>query len=446
VVDAFRQRLLDDAERNPEDGHPAYYLARTPIAVLQADALLTVASHFEPAACAGVAAGFPAQRDRVVKLLTARRPQLRANAAATLALAPSEETRKALESQLAIESNDYVKLAISYALIHHGAPEHVVTLTGALQSCRAEKCTLPVMLADWLPVEIQLTLDQAALARILADPKVEGRGHRFATITLRTIGRGKPLEPVAIEALIVAARRKRDAEYWGRAALEALHDAVALSRAQVIERIDRRGKATAAQQQDVLSPGPLLARLGAVALEEDLPLLSRLMDRFGDGEGPEAEMIVEAVLHVPGEYADARLINWFNRYKHLRTILAIGLLNRPSVGRDRVLRLVERSDGRTQMVVKLALQDPNAPTIVLRYMQLGEIQDKLAAAELAGLTAQASAKPQLRKLLQYRDARYYPNDVLVRHAAMSALVRIAFVASRPPAAATAPAAAPATAP
>jgi hypothetical protein len=50
-----------------------------------------------------------------------------------------------------------------------------------------------------------------------------------------------------------------------------------------------------------------------------------------------------------------------------------------------------------------------------------------------------SARPALRWLLGYRDARYYPNDVLVRHAAMTALVRIA-LASAKPAPAPAPAA------
>jgi hypothetical protein len=448
LEEAFRQQLRDDAKRNRKDEHPAFYLAQIPIAALQAEALLTVVGYFEPAVCAGVAAGFPTQRAGVVKNLTAARPQLRANAAATLALAPSAETRIALDSQLAIEGDDDVKLAIAYALIHHGATEHMVTLTTALQTCQAAKCKLPVMFADWLPMENKLSLEQATLARILRDGKTELRAHRFATITLRDIGRVKALEPAAVEALIVAARRKDDSESWARAALEALQNATTLSRAEVLERIDRRGKATPAQQQDVLSPTPLLARLSMVALADDLPLLGRLMARFGEEDGPEAELIVEAALRISGEQSDARLINWFTRYKNVRPLIGMGLASRPSVSREQLARLLERADGRTRMIVRLVWQDPNAPNLLIQYMQTGQIQEKLAAAELAGLTGQVSAKRDLQRLLGYRDARYYPSDVLVRHAAMVALVRIAFASSKPatPPAPAAPAAATVTTP
>ena len=117
VVDAYRRHLLDDFHRRRNDRFPSYFLARTPIASLQRDAVLASVSAFEPAACSGVALSFPAQRAAMVAALDHKRPEVRANAAATLGLAPSDETRPLLEARLAAESDPRVKLALAFALV-----------------------------------------------------------------------------------------------------------------------------------------------------------------------------------------------------------------------------------------------------------------------------------------------------------------------------------------
>ncbi len=148
---AFHARLLADAQRERDDQNPAMYLARTPIPELQADAVLAAVGFFDPPVCLSLANGFPALRPAIIARLSAARPEARANAAATLALAPSAETRAALEARLAIETDVRVKLAIGYALAHHGASEQAASIIATLQSCQGKGCTLPVMFAQWLP-------------------------------------------------------------------------------------------------------------------------------------------------------------------------------------------------------------------------------------------------------------------------------------------------------
>ncbi len=190
----------------------------------------------------------------------------------------------------------------------------------------------------------------------------------------------------------------------------------------------------------MLFPGPLLARLAKVAIAEDLPLLAQVMDRVAATKGPEADVVVEAVLHVPGAEADAVLTNWFNRYEGLRAHIAVGLLARSSFPRDRLERMVARGGARSRIIVKAIEHAPDTGAALIDALDNGQIIDKLAAAELAGVVGQPGPEPSLRRALGYRDDRYYPNDALVRHAAMRSLVRITLGAAKPaPVAAGAPA-------
>ncbi len=98
---------------------------------------------------------FRALRPAMVAALASPRPQTRANAAAVLGMAPSVETRTALEARLAVEPDARVRLVMAYALVHHGATERLSALTEALQSCQGPACTLPVMLLQWLPSVVE---------------------------------------------------------------------------------------------------------------------------------------------------------------------------------------------------------------------------------------------------------------------------------------------------
>jgi hypothetical protein len=298
------------------------------------------------------------------------------------------------------------------------------------------------MLMQWLPQSSKGGLDQASLARILLGNQYEPRAHMFAAAALRDLGHEKALDPATVEALIVGARRRStyEEEQTAIPAFDAIADAAVLSRAEVVARIKGSDQSSPTTRQDVLFPGPLLARLARVAIAEDLPLLTQVMERAAAAKGPEADMVVEAALHVPGGEADTVLTNWFNRYEGLRPHIAVGLLSRASFPRDRLERLIARGGARPRLIVKAIEHAPDMGAVLTATLDNGEIVDKLAAAELAGVVGQPGPEPSLRRALGYRDDRYYPNDALVRHAAMRSLVRITLGAAKPaPVAAAAPA-------
>jgi hypothetical protein len=248
------------------------------------------------------------------------------------------------------------------------------------------------------------------------------------------------LRRATVEALITAARRK---DGLGEdklivPAFEAVAEAEALTREEVVRRIRNTGTSNA-ERQDALLPGPLLARLAKVSIADDLPLLSHLMERFGDAKGPEAEFIVDGVLNVPGQQADARLVNWFRRYESQQPHLIIGMLGRSTIQRATLERLVLGVGARPRMLFKIFTKAPDSLATVRAYLAQGRIEQRLAAAELGGLLGDPGLRGDLRGLLRFHDARYYPSDGLIRHAAMSALVRIALRSTRP-AAPAAPAA------
>jgi hypothetical protein len=428
LVDAFRRRLLDDSRRRRADRSPGFYLALTPVGALQADAVNAAISPFEPGICQGVALGFPALRPAMIAALDHKRPEVRANAAAILALAPSDETRPLLEAHLGAESDARVKLALAFALVRHGVPEHLTTLTAAAASCAPSTCALPASLIQWLPPSARPDLDQATFVRIVADTRMDKRARRFAAAVLKDIGREKPLDPASVEALIVAGRQKEDERLF-ETVLEAIEEAPGLSRATVVARLTPQSEA--AQYQDVLYPAPLLARLAKVSTADDLALLKRLMERFGSAATVEAHYVVEATLRVPGQPAADVLGNWFTRYVGLRPHIAFGLARRQGFPRDRLERLAERSDARTRIIVKMSLHAPDAQATLLAYLVNGTPEQQFQAASLAAFASPAGLGPPLRNLLTFHDGRYYPSDALLRHAAMASLVRLALIASLP---------------
>ena len=264
--------------------------------------------------------------------------------------------------------------------------------------------------------------------RILADSRMNKRARRFAAAVLHDIGQEKPLDPASIEALIVAGRQKEDERLF-ETVLGAIEDAPGLSRATVVARLTPQSES--AQYLDVLHPAPLLARLAQVSLAEDLPLIKRLMDRFGSTASAEAHYLIQAALHIPAEPAADVLGNWYMRYEALRPHIAVGLARRQGFPRDRLDRLAAWGDARTRIIVKTIERAPDAQSTLLAYLVNGRPEERFQAASLAGFAEPAGLDVPLRNLLNFHDARYYPSDAFLRHAAMTSLVRHALIASLP---------------
>jgi hypothetical protein len=430
LTDAFRIRLRNDAAAWPDDLNPVSYLARTPVAALKRDAIYATRSYFEPAASQAISEAFPQLRPAMVKALQDTRPQARAIAAAALALAPTADTRPMLEARLAVETSAKGKLVLEWALAVLGAPEHLLPVTTALAACKGEACALPTMLLQWLPMKLKKDLDQAPLARIVANKQLERRTRVFAVAALRSIGHETPLTPGAIDALVQAAHFKPEGNSKLQVlASQAVQETSTLSRTDVLARLESRAS-TQAAREDAQHPCALLARLARVSLAEDVPLLTRLMNHFGESEAAEPNFIVEAALNVRTAEADAALIRWYKQHVRVRTQIAMGLVGRDSVPRDQLRRLVV-GDARAQIAVKAMLHDPDTQQTLLAYLQSQDIDRRFQAAEMAGLIGDPGPEPYLQPLLRFSDARYYPNDALIRHAAMTAIVRLSLARTKP---------------
>ena len=412
----------------PEGSQPAHLPGAMPVLAAKEEAIYSTSLFFEPVLCDDVSNAFPALRPAMLKALAAGRPQARANAAASMGMAPSEETKTALRVHLATETDARVKLVVEYALALHGELEQVLPIATALQSCQGDACTLPVSLLQWLPQSARRNLDQAPLARVVGDKKAAIRARIMAALILGAIGREKPLEPGAIEALIAAARfRREDNERFQIDAAEAVQETSTLSRADVLARIAAQNS----QSADVLHPCALLARLARLAIADDLPLLKRMMARFGESEGPEPFFIVDATLAIHDPQSDALLMGWFPRYPKLQSQIAAGLASRDTTPRDVLDRLVAQGGVRAQLVYK-AVRHEDLRARITMALQSESPEDRFNAAEIAGLSAQEGVTAYLYPLLAYTDARYYPNDALLRHAAMEAILRITLAGMKPP--------------
>ena len=428
LVAAFRRRLRQDAESDAQDRNPPIFLSATPVLAAKEEAIYSTSLFFEPVLCDNVSNAFPALRPAMLKALAASRPQARANAAASMGMAPSEETKTALRVHLAAETDARVKLVVEYALALHGEPEQVLPIATALQSCQGEACTLPTNLLLWLPQSARRNLEQAPLARVVGDKKAAIRARIMAALILGAIGREKPLEPAAIEALIAAARfRREDNERFQIDAAEAVQETSTLSRADVLARIAGQNS----QSADVLHPCALLARLARLAIADDLPLLKRMMARFGESEGAEPFFVVDATLAIHDPQSDALLMGWFPRYPKLQSQIAAGLASRDSVPRDALDRLVARGSVRAQLV-SMAVRHEDLRARIIAALQSESPEDRFNAAEIAGLSAQEGVTDYLYPLVAYTDARYYPNDALLRHGAMEAILRITLASMKPP--------------
>jgi hypothetical protein len=95
-------------------------------------------------------------------------------------------------------------------------------------------------------------------------------------------------------------------------------------------------------------------------------------------------------------------------------------------------RLMLRGGARTQVIIRSLRHDPDVDQTLARYLDAGEIEDRFQAADLAGVLGTRAIVDHLRPLLDFHDARYYPSDALIRHAAMASLVRQALAMTKAP--------------
>ena len=420
LADAFLGRLRADAKNKLTQYFAVSALANTPTSVFQSEALRLAPVPVSPRICSALADQLVTNRELVAGLLADPNQATRASSAVVMGMNPSPEQLAALEQRWATEREPAVRLSLAYALARHGRRERVGDLTTALNPCVGQLCAQTVVLLQWLPEDMKARLDQETVAALVGDPRQNRAVHFFAAALLRDIALRQPLGAHARDALLVAARDRDPG--MGFITAEAIARDSSLSRARVIALLETPPVAFR----------PLLARLARVVTSADLPLLASLMPRFARDSAPEAEILVEAAATLPGPEAEAQLLNWFDAYKPLRLLIAFRILGKSELRPEVLQHVSQKGDVSTRLLVKLAIHAPDAISSLNEQLRAGQPGDRLLAARLAGAVRDPRTRDGLWKLAMYRDARYYPRDAILRHAAMVSLLRIAFTTLRPP--------------
>jgi hypothetical protein len=420
LADAFLRRLRADVGNKRKRLDAAWAMAQTPFPAFQTEALRFAWLPVPPRFCSGIADQLGAHRATVTAMLTDAKAATRAAAAVVLGMNPSGDELSALNRLRDVERHPLVRLAVAYSLARHGRREHVRDLVAALDHCHGEACLQAISLLDWLPRDILADVPEELPAALAGDDGKDWFTRMFAAGLLGRIALEHPLGSGSREALFAASRHKH--EELSRVAVEAIARDNGFARDFVVARLLLARPAYR----------PLLARLARVATPADLLFMSKLMPRFAASDGPEAASLVEGVSALPGPEAEAQLLAWFDAYPALRAEIALRLLqHRPSS--DRALdHIVAIGDGRIRLLVQLARGTPEALGALDLALRSSDPNERLFAARLAGAVGDPQSAGELWGLVNFEDDRYYPEDALLRHEGMVALLRIALAAHRPP--------------
>lgn len=429
LANIFRARLRTDCKNKGSRDAAVSFLARTPLAQFQTDALECATLPVFPRACSNMADQLGDRRPMVQQKLADPNPGSRAAAAVVLGMTPNPGQLDALEERWREEREPMVRLALAYALARHGRRERVADIAAGVRPCQGEACWQAVALLQWLPNELKRDLDDGLPTKLVTDKTVPQDVRFFAVALLRDLASLHPLSAAARTALfpMTADSNRRLADM----ADLAISRDEGISRATVLSWL---AAPSAAHR-------PLLARLSRVVTEADLPLLASLMPRFADeetrgdahlAESPEALHLIEAAANVRGSAAEAYLVSWFDQYPALRVTIALHLMARGPSSRATFGHLLARGDPRVNLLVKMVSQAPDASSLLIQSLGASDPGQRLFAAQLAGVARASEGRAALESLVRFSDARYYPRDVMIRHAAASSLLWIGFAEHRRP--------------
>lgn len=422
LAEAFLARLRADAGDKRKAGLGAVWaMARTPLPAFQLEALRFAWLPVAPRFCSHIADQLGAHRAAVVEMLADAKDATRAAAAVVLGMSPSDDQIPALERRWEAERQPLVRLTVAYALARHGRRAHVRDLVAALDNCKGDTCLQAIALLDWLPRNLLVEVSEDVPTAVASDGGKDWLVRMFGASLLDRMALEHPLGARSRAALF-AASHDRHEQMW-HVALEAIGRDSGFPRSEVVGRL-----AGAAPDYR-----PLLARLAHVATAADLPLAAKLMPRFAPGAvpSPEATSLVEAVGAVPGPAAESLLVTWFDAYPALHPAITLRLLQRRPSSERALDHVAAAGDGRARLLVALVRRPSDALGALDLALRASDPNERLFAARLAGTVGDPRSSGELWRLVNFSDDRYYPEDALMRHEAMAALLRIALATHRP---------------
>lgn len=418
LADAFLGHLVNASMREHLHGTALRYLAWVPLRAFHRAALervRLVIDHDVLRAGMWVHATEP---EWVVSALNHHNPATRGHAAAIIGLADDLARLPELERALENESDDFVRPMIHFALVRLGEHEHLAELIVAAQSSTDLVALQALALLEGLPPDLKATVPLSVLI-------AAARGQRHpvvgftAAMVLCDLGSVKPLDGAALSAVLdTAVELERSELPEVRVGADMLVAAIA-----GLAQLDRHAVLSAVRQ-DHAPQRAWLARWAKVAQRSDLPLLDRAIARAKlPGEAMAAITVLAAI---PGVEAQAQLERWFAEHEGLRPLIAVQLVLRGDVDKQRLARLsAEHDDDPSSTIFDLALAQPTVNARLDHYLRSGDPGERHTAALAIKLFGTPAHALGLWLNAGYHSDRIYPADVRLRQIAISALLDLA---------------------
>jgi HEAT repeat protein len=337
----------------------------------------------------------------------------RSHAAVILGLVADPAHLPALQRGWEAERDLITRLSFAYALFALGEKQHASELEDALRSKEPRVVEHAATLVAWTPFEKRSFASETLLAEILAREDATPLTRLVLIVALRDLSKRQPLNESTLSTVLAAAYALRDHPYALDYISPLIADFEQLNRARVLAAIGAL--------QEPLSPW--LARFARVVEASDLPQIERWLD--DDKYAAAHAMLVRAAGEIPAEQAQAALEKWLLEYPTLGDTIALTLILRPNADKQRLVRFVARPDLPASAVsLELGFGSAGAAKRLTNFLRSPELQERVSATLAIKLFGSRQHADGLWENIEYKEARYYPNDLSLRQSSLSALINI----------------------
>jgi len=388
-------------------------LARAPLREFRLASLRRAADWFDATIVRAGLLLYKQSPGAITAALRSARYASRSHAAVILGLVADPAHLPALQAGWEAERDLITRLSFAYALFALGEKQHASELEDALRSKEPIVVEHAAKLVAWTPFEKRSLASETLLAEVLERKDATAVTRLVLIVALRDLSKQKPLNESTLSTVLAAAYALRDHPYALDYISPLIGDFDQLNRARVLAAIG-------ALQQPL---SPWLARFTHVVEDNDLPQIERWLD--DDDYAAAHVMLVRAAGEIPGERAQAALEKWLIEYPKLGDTIALTLVSRPNADKQRLVRFVAQPDlPASAVLLELGLGRASAAQRLTTLLRSSELRERVSATLAIKLFGNRQHADGLWENIQYKAARYYPNDLSLRQSSLSALINI----------------------
>jgi hypothetical protein len=416
---ALLTRLKQDARSTESDRRAWELLAALPFADFQIAALEQVQTYAEPLLLRTLlrhSLKLPGLIDRVRSLMESPSATTRSNVAILGGFASGLRDIQEISRLAEKETDPLTRLSLIFALAAKGDHDAFLSLLQAAagDAVSGDEQDHAMSLLHWLPETTKKSLTPEDLFRLLDSSR--GRYIAFAG-ALALVQQMAP--SIGADGPTVAFIMKRLGMIDETILVERLARALA-----AIPQIDHTSVLAAVElSQHANQRIALLMRLEQLVGPEDLPYLVLWWSRFPDTDT--RLRIVDATTRITGEAATAALLEFFDdpqASELTRYRIAINLALRPDAPCAHLSERVLRYPSDYTLPVLLLCGDERGPKIMQAAFESSDPVKRFVAVSTASELDLDSVDRQLWVQTTYIERHRYPNDVILRHAALQALL------------------------